>query len=590
MAVLPLLIDCEVPTTSQDGTRLSLLSVPVGTGSLLDEIAYWLQSVPGTGDREIMVMPSFPVDECTEEAIRQCAGCRVRVVRAESLSEVLHNECEVGDYVLAADPRRWPLGGFDLAGLLRRHGDYRAATHVIGVGSNNERARERVAHDTNGQVRRVQRLYEGVAWPDVAGTGIFLSLVPAWPMRDTAFACLGELRSALAARGILSRDLPLRLDVCDLTQADDLVAFNAEVLARETERAPVAGFSVRRGPLLVGRGCRVHPSARFAGPVALHEGVEVGEGAMVIGPCVVGRESELAGGSVVAQSVLAPRTKVQAGATVRHCLAAGRQSASAPACAPIWGPTRLRVRRVSSTRGGSVGGSGRGAGSQRRTVHFAVKRTLDVVLSLLGLLVLSPLLVTVALVIKLTSPGPVLFMHRRERKGGKEFSCFKFRTMTVDAHRQQRDLYKQNEVDGPQFKLSHDPRVTRVGRWVRATNIDELPQLINVLLGHMSLVGPRPSPFRENQICVPWRRARLSVRPGISGLWQICRSKRAGGDFHQWIYYDIAYVRHFSVWLDLKILLATVLTSGGRWSVPMSWLVREEDPSGEWEPRQTLAA
>jgi lipopolysaccharide/colanic/teichoic acid biosynthesis glycosyltransferase len=124
--------------------------------------------------------------------------------------------------------------------------------------------------------------------------------------------------------------------------------------------------------------------------------------------------------------------------------------------------------------------------------------------------------------------------------------------------------------------MDHDPRVTRVGRWLRATNIDELPQLINVFLGQMSIVGPRPSPFRENQICVPWRRARLSVRPGITGLWQICRDQRSEGDFHQWITYDIMYVRNLSLWLDAKILIATMLTLGGLWSVPENWMVHDK--------------
>ncbi|MEK6677775.1 MAG: sugar transferase, partial [Planctomycetota bacterium] len=96
------------------------------------------------------------------------------------------------------------------------------------------------------------------------------------------------------------------------------------------------------------------------------------------------------------------------------------------------------------------------------------------------------------------------------------------------------------------------------------------------LFGHMSLVGPRPSPFRENQICVPWRRARLSVRPGITGLWQICRANRSAGDFNQWIFYDLAYVRHFSLWLDMKILLATLLTAGGKWRISKSWLIPEK--------------
>ena len=155
--------------------------------------------------------------------------------------------------------------------------------------------------------------------------------------------------------------------------------------------------------------------------------------------------------------------------------------------------------------------------------------------------------------------------------------------MVADAHRRQRELYDENELDGPQFKISSDPRVTRLGRFLRKTNLDEMPQLFNVFIGHMSLVGPRPSPFRENQVCVPWRRARLSVRPGITGLWQICRDGCDGGDFHQWIYYDLAYVRHRSLKLDVKVLLATVLTLGGRWNVPINWFIPDGRLSGDKE-------
>jgi lipopolysaccharide/colanic/teichoic acid biosynthesis glycosyltransferase len=182
-------------------------------------------------------------------------------------------------------------------------------------------------------------------------------------------------------------------------------------------------------------------------------------------------------------------------------------------------------------------------------------------------------LALVALVVKISSRGPVLYGDWREGKAGTPFRCWKFRTMGVGANSEQRKLLQKNQVDGPQFKLQNDPRVTRVGRWLRTTNLDELPQLFNVVRGEMSLVGPRPSPFRENQLCVPWRERRLSVPPGITGLWQICRQRRGSGDFHQWIYYDMLYVSNLSAWLDLKILVFTVLSLGGKWGVPLARVI-----------------
>ena len=191
----------------------------------------------------------------------------------------------------------------------------------------------------------------------------------------------------------------------------------------------------------------------------------------------------------------------------------------------------------------------------------------------LGLLLLSPLLLLIALLSKLESKGPVFYGDRREGLGGRVFKCLKFRTMFAGADAQQRELLAKNEVDGPQFKLARDPRVTRLGRILRMLSLDELPQLVNVLLLEMSLVGPRPSPFRENQLCIPWREARLSVRPGITGLWQICRNRRAQGDFHQWIHFDLLYVEHVSFLVDLKILAATVFTLAGQWPAPLSWII-----------------
>src|SRR5450432_1845901 len=139
----------------------------------------------------------------------------------------------------------------------------------------------------------------------------------------------------------------------------------------------------------------------------------------------------------------------------------------------------------------------------------------------------------------------------------REFSLIKFRSMRKNAEQLRRDLTRQNKADGPQFYMPGDPRITRVGRIIRRWNIDEIPQFVNVFLGHMSLVGPRPSPRSENQFCPPWREARLSVRPGITGLWQVMRTRSDGLDFQEWIRYDLQYVERANWRTDLRIIFKT---------------------------------
>jgi lipopolysaccharide/colanic/teichoic acid biosynthesis glycosyltransferase len=166
----------------------------------------------------------------------------------------------------------------------------------------------------------------------------------------------------------------------------------------------------------------------------------------------------------------------------------------------------------------------------------------------------------------------VFFAHRRETLGGREFSCLKFRSMKRNAEQIKAQLQAQNVSDGPQFFVEVDPRSTRVGRFLRTTQLDELPQFINVIAGHMSVVGPRPSPRSENQYCPAWREARLSVRPGVTGLWQIKRTRTRGLDFQEWIRFDLEYVERMSWHLDLWIICKTVqlmfarvvLRKGGR--------------------------
>jgi exopolysaccharide biosynthesis polyprenyl glycosylphosphotransferase len=189
-------------------------------------------------------------------------------------------------------------------------------------------------------------------------------------------------------------------------------------------------------------------------------------------------------------------------------------------------------------------------------IDFAVKRTFDVAVSSMLLVVLSPLLVLTAAAVRLTSRGPVFYQSWRPGIGGVPFPCLKFRTMYHDADRRQAELEGQNEADGALFKMRHDPRVTKVGRLLRRFSLDELPQLINVLRGQMSLVGPRPLPQRDFDRLEDWHKKRYLVLPGITGLWQV--SGRSDLDFDDLVRLDFLYLERWSVFLDLTILVKTV--------------------------------
>jgi lipopolysaccharide/colanic/teichoic acid biosynthesis glycosyltransferase len=193
------------------------------------------------------------------------------------------------------------------------------------------------------------------------------------------------------------------------------------------------------------------------------------------------------------------------------------------------------------------------------TSQRAGKRLFDIAFSAGALLLCLPIFPVVMLAIWLEDGRPFFFAQKRESRGGRIFHCLKFRSMRHDADQIKQELMEQNQVDGPQFYMENDPRLTKVGRFIRAYHIDELPQFYNVLKGDMSVVGPRPSPYEENQYCPPWREARLSVRPGITGLWQVQRTRKEGHDFQEWIKYDLEYVERTSLSLDLWILWRTVV-------------------------------
>lgn len=192
---------------------------------------------------------------------------------------------------------------------------------------------------------------------------------------------------------------------------------------------------------------------------------------------------------------------------------------------------------------------------EAKKVYCFFKRTMDIVCSLTGLIILSPIFLIVGIIIKIETQGPILFSQERIGIFGKKFRMYKFRSMVVNAEDLKEKLSDKNEMSGPMFKMKEDPRVTKVGKFIRKTSIDEIPQLINILKGEMSLVGPRPSLPKEVKEFEKWMMERLEVKPGLTCYWQV--SGRNDIDFNDWMKLDIKYVRERSLLIDIKLVFKT---------------------------------
>lgn len=526
MSIQAIIMDWRPAYLQSSRSAVSTLLAPLGTETVVQHL--WAQLLKAE-IQSSTVMPDFETDTAYQSALQAVLG-DVRLCRKEGLLDFLES-LEPADLLLTIDPRCYALDGYDFAGLLRGSNTCHLPRHLVQLQGNARGAQERVVYDSELRVRCVQRLYDGVT--QVQAVGIGASLISAAVARHldlSAGLSPAQIRRQLAAHDIPSTDLTVHGPTFDLSTEAGLLALNEQVVLGSTRRARRSlGRRSEEFSLWAGPGSSIDPHSRLYGPIVVHAG-------------------------------------------------AGHKP-SAPASAQRSEPRLLRRRRRRAASRAPTGD---------KRWYPRLKRAIDFSAALVGLVVLAPLLGVTALLVKLSSRGPVLFGHEREGLNGRVFRCWKFRTMIDRAHQQQRALYVKNAVDGPQFKLPNDPRVTPLGKLLRATNIDELPQLYNVLLGHMSLIGPRPSPFRENQICIPWRKARLSVRPGITGLWQVCRRERDAGDFHQWIYFDVLYVRHMSLWLDLRVLLATFLTMGGRFSVPLRLMIPGAEAQSVPEAFDTL--
>lgn len=193
--------------------------------------------------------------------------------------------------------------------------------------------------------------------------------------------------------------------------------------------------------------------------------------------------------------------------------------------------------------------------TEPRIKYYLFKRIVDILCSLFGLLILSPIFLIIGILIKIESKGPIIFSQERIGKDGSVFKMHKFRSMVTNAEELKEKLHNKNEMSGPMFKMKDDPRVTKIGKFIRKTSIDELPQLFNVLKGDMSLVGPRPSLPEEVEEFDNWMMRRLEVKPGLTCYWQV--SGRNDIDFEDWMKLDIKYVRERSTLIDIKLIFKT---------------------------------
>ncbi|KZL89748.1 sugar transferase [Clostridium magnum] len=193
---------------------------------------------------------------------------------------------------------------------------------------------------------------------------------------------------------------------------------------------------------------------------------------------------------------------------------------------------------------------------RKSKAYYFLKRTIDICGSFLGIVLLSPIMIGTIIAIKLDSHGPVFFSQPRVGKDGEIFNMYKFRSMVTDAEKLLNNIKDKNEMSGPMFKMANDPRVTKIGRFIRKTSIDELPQLFNVLKGEMSLVGPRPNLPKEVEQFNDFHRLKLLAKPGITCYWQVMGRSSIG--FEEWMKLDVRYIEERSIWVDLKLIFRTV--------------------------------
>ncbi len=311
-----------------------------------------------------------------------------------------------------------------------------------------------------------------------------------------------------------------------------------------------------------GKDVKISPKSYLLGPIVIGDGCTIEDRAQIIGPAVIGNRCKISRGVLIRESILWDDISLSNGAKIEYSILGERSyvpdNSNIKNTILLDGlkdrdnnlPSDYSVKSIIDLSGiVSIAGD-------TQKIYKTVKRITDVALSAVGIFLLLPIFFLIAIAVKIDSPGPVFYIQKRCGIRGKLFGMIKFRTMVTNAEKLYKKLIAKKETDGPIFKISNDPRITGLGRILRKTSLDEIPQLLNVLKGEMSLVGPRPLIMDEMKFSPSWRDTRLKVKPGITGLWQI--QGRSEASFHDWIRYDVYYVKNQSLWLDIKILFKTI--------------------------------
>ena len=419
---------------------------------------------------------------------------------------------------------------------------------------------EKVRITSEGNVAGFRRLYSDsmlpVPFPDDWPCHLFISLdaVNRIAVNSALPLSFAELIDRCRSMALNCHSLSTAGHITDLETTEGLLEMLTQrIRARRFSDNPKA----RENALSSDASRHAIPaSTRLFGEVVLGDGVRIGDNALIVGPALISDNVRIGNGAVVRASVIGPGLSIPEDSLVQnHFLIGPDARNNLPSHT-----TNAKLRQPGPAKS-SFTADGAKESNFRIWPKFSYprfgKRIVDITGSILILILFAPVFPIIAIAVKLTSAGPVFYKAKRQGLHGKEFDCLKFRSMMASADAMQEKLRVANQVDGPQFKMEDDPRITIVGKFLRNTYLDEIPQFVNVLLGEMSVVGPRPSPDEENSLCPVWRDARLSVRPGITGLWQVCRTRLPGQDFQEWIYYDTRYIRELSLCSDVLVAWRT---------------------------------